>query len=146
MGIGAAASYLTLSGDVSSKNSNDTDAGESSADSDQKVRFSFSNTILSIPIYMGFHVAESFTIVLTPRVGYSLVAVSGSVDDSSVKAYGEGLYYGSELGFLIGRSWGLNVSGGYYNGLPGAQLAVGIFFGAENKPASEAPAHIDSQP
>ncbi len=55
MGSGAAASYLTLRGDVRSKNSNDTDAGESTADSDQKVRFSFSNTI-----------------VFTPSVGYSL--------------------------------------------------------------------------
>lgn len=90
--------------------------------------------IFTAPIYLGFHISDYFTIVLTPRVGYNMVSVSGSVDENTQKAYKEGLYYGSELGLLIGRTWGLNLSLGLYNGLPGVQVATGFFIGEENNP------------
>ncbi|SMF57714.1 hypothetical protein [Pseudobacteriovorax antillogorgiicola] len=51
--------------------------------------------------------------------------------ESRGKALKSGLYYGAELGLLIGKEWGLNMAYGAYNGIPVLQLSLGLFFGAE---------------
>lgn len=127
-GTGLGVSFLTMSGE---SNINDDENVDTTDQSNTNVGFSFSNTIINVPLYLGIHASDFFTLVLTPRVGYSLVSAEGKVDESTTKGYDGGLYTGGELGFLIGRSWGVNLSAGAYTGLPGLQVSLGFFIGEE---------------